>query len=204
MGESSAADRFDGSPLTVQVDVTNTGNFPAKEIVQFYVRPDHEGGIIRPVRELKGYGKIALAPGETGTVTVVLDRRSFACWDERIHDWHVEGGRYVIEAAASSRDIRLCAAVEAEGEPLRIPVTGDTIFGEILAIPGARELLSGLFRRPQHEDGDSDAARDAVSQEMMEAMMHDMPLHALCSFNPDTSREQLEALVDRLNSLQGL
>ena len=198
-----SAGRFDEEPITVQVDITNTGSFPAKEIVQFYVRPDHEGGISRPVRELKGYGKIALAPGETGTVSAVLDRRSFAHWDERIHEWLVEGGRYVIEAAASSRDIRLSAAVEVEGEPLRVPVTGDTIFGDILQIPGARELLDQLMRRPPLE-GDGESAREAVSQEMMEAMMHDMPLHALCSFSDEVSREQLEALADRLNGMQGL
>ena len=194
---------FDGGELTASVDVTNTGKFAAKEIVQFYVRPDH-AGIDRPVRELKGYGKIALAPGETGTVTVTLDRRSFAYWEERIHDWAVEGGRYVIEAAASSRDIRLCAPVEVKGDVLRVPVTGDTIMSEIRKIPGARELLNEALGAKEHKMEGGDAAEEAISNEMAEAMSAEMPLHCLGSFNNDLPREFLLSLVEKLNALQGL
>ncbi len=199
-----SAGAFEGGELIASVDVTNTGNFAAKEIVQFYVRPDHPG-IDRPVRELKGYGKIALSPGETGTVTVKLDRRSFAYWEERIHDWAVEGGRYQIEAAASSRDIRLTAPVEVKGDVLRVPVTGDTIMAEIRKIPGARKLLekelSGI-RQGIPEGGD--AAEEAISREMAEAMSAELPLHAMGAFDNGLPREKLLGLVEKLNALQGL
>ena len=198
-----SAETFDGGELTASVDVTNTGKFAAKEIVQFYIRPDHPG-VDRPVRELKGYGKIALAPGETGTVTVTLDRRSFAYWEERIHDWVVEGGRYVVEAAASSRDIRLCAPVEAAGETLRIPVTGDTIMSEIRKIPGARKLLDAALGGYERQMEGSDTAQEAISQEMAESMSAELPLHALCSFDSGVSRDKLMGLVEKLNALQGL
>ena len=198
-----SAETFDGGELTASVDVTNTGKFAAKEIVQFYIRPDHPG-VDRPVRELKGYGKIALAPGETGTVTVTLDRRSFAYWEERIHDWVVEGGRYVVEAAASSRDIHLCAPVEAAGETLRIPVTGDTIMSEIRKIPGARKLLDAALGGYERQMEGSDTAQEAISQEMAESMSAELPLHALCSFDSGVSRDKLMGLVEKLNALQGL
>lgn len=129
-----------GDSLTVSVRVTNTGNMAAAEIVQFYVRGAHPG-IERPLRELKGFGKIFLQPGEDGTVTAVLDERSFACWEEDAHCWYAEPGAYVIEAAASSRDIRLSADVMVENALLHVPVTADTCFSDILVIPGAKELL---------------------------------------------------------------
>ncbi len=197
-----SSDRFDGAPITASVDVTNAGSFAAKEIVQFYIRPDHEGKD-RPVRELKGYGKIALAPGETGTVSVTLDRRAFAYWDESKHDWHVEAGRYVVEAAASSRDIRLSAPVEAAGEKLRIHVDGDTTVGDIMKIPGAKALMDAL-RGPQDSEvdlGGSETAAEAISDEMMMAMMRYMPLHALCSFG-GVPRERVGEIVEALNRLQ--
>ncbi len=111
-----SADRFGGSAVTASVDVTNAGRFPAKEIVQFYVRPVNPRAS-RPVRELKGYGKLFLAPGETGTVTVTLDRSAFAHWDEMTHGWRIEGGTYAVEAAASSRDIRCSADLAVPASP---------------------------------------------------------------------------------------
>lgn len=130
-----------GDRITASVDVTNTGKMMAKEIVQFYVRPDHEGKD-RPVRELKGFGKVMLMPGETGTVTVELDERSFAYWAEEIGDWFAEAGKYVIEAAASSRDIRCEQEITVENKPLKQIVTLDTLLGDVIAIPGAREVIA--------------------------------------------------------------
>ena len=80
-----SSDEFADGELTVTLDVTNTGIVAGKEIVQIYIRPD---GIEmpRPVRELKGFAKIVLAPGETKTVIITLDSRAFAYWEERIHE----------------------------------------------------------------------------------------------------------------------
>lgn len=197
-----------GCTLTASVDVTNTGKMAAKEIVQFYVRPDHEG-VNRPVRELKGYGKIALAPGETGTVTVELDERAFSYWDESIHAWYMEPGRYAIEAAASSRDIRLSAPVEAVNDALPIPVTMDSTFGDVMSIPGAEDVLAELsshlsvFSAQQQEDDPTSAAREAISPEMVQAMMRDMPIHAITSYaGGRLTRADLEQVVAKLNGMQ--
>ena len=198
----------EGDEVTVKVDVTNTGSMRAKEIVQFYVRPV-QPGVDRPVRELKGFDKIELAPGETGTVSCVLDRRSFSFWDEGTHEWYAEPGVYQIEAAASSRDIRLAAPLTLTGRPLPVNVTLDTTFGDLLSIPGAKELLSGVlekvgFGSPRHEEEGS-AASEAISNAMVDAMMRDMPLHAACAFSGGTlTRASLEPLVEQLNALQEL
>ncbi len=197
-----------GGQLTVSVDVTNTGAMSAKEIVQFYVRPDHPG-FDRPLRELKGFGKIALAPGETGTVTVTLCDRDFSYWDETIHDWYMEPGRYQVEAAASSRDIRLSAPVDAENAPLPIAVTLDTTFGDVMGLPGADKVLSRLtsamtiFSTQPEEGNPGSAASEAISTEMVQAMMRDMPIHCIAAYaGGKITREDLERVVDELNELQ--
>lgn len=181
-----SADTFrPGEKLTASVRVTNTGKFAAKEIVQFYVRPDHAGKD-RPVRELKGFGKIMLQPGESGNVTVELNDRSFAYWSDEIHDWFVEAGKYVIEAAASSRDIRLSADVNVENKPLKLNVTMDTLMDDILTVPGAKELLE-----------------KEIGPEIMGKLNRwntDHGIHLLFTISEGKiSRKQIEGIVEKLN-----
>ena len=103
----------EGTELSVSFRVENTGERYGKEAAQLYVRAP-EGNLFRPVRELKGFAKVGLAPGESAVVTLTLDRRAFALyWDGR---WQVEGGTYGIEIGSSSRDIRLTARVEIPGD----------------------------------------------------------------------------------------
>ncbi len=200
-----SADTYAGGEMTVSVDVTNTGNRRAKEIVQFYVRPE-KPEIPRPVRELRAFGKIELAPGETGTVTVTLDSRTFALWAEEIGGWFVEPGVYAIEAAASSRDIRLGASITCTGKPLPIHVTTDSTIGDLMAIPGAepivQQLMSGMAAH-YGGDGQSDEAFAAISPEMIAAMVKDMPLHVMCAYGGDAfPREQLDGMIAYLNQIQ--
>src|SRR5699024_10481659 len=96
----------DTDTVTIRVDVTNTGDRAGKEVVQLYVSaPDSK--VIRPVRELRGFDKIELAPGETKMVSFTLDKRAFAYWNTDIHDWYVESGKYLIQIGSSSRDIAI-------------------------------------------------------------------------------------------------
>ena len=71
---------------TVQVPVTNTGSRAGSHVVQCYVRP-HRSRIVRPDRELKAFGKVTLAPGESAEVTLTLDARAFAYWDPAQPEW---------------------------------------------------------------------------------------------------------------------
>ena len=101
----------EGEGLSLQVTITNTGRRAGAESFQVYVRAP-QGPAYRPEKELKGFGKVFLEPGESKTVTVQLDSRAFAYYNPLIHDWYVASGSYRVLVGASSRDIRLEAPVE--------------------------------------------------------------------------------------------
>ncbi|MFA7674042.1 MAG: glycoside hydrolase family 3 C-terminal domain-containing protein [Clostridia bacterium] len=101
----------DTDTLDVTLKVKNIGKMSAKEIVQVYVRPP-VSDIFKPVRELKGYAKVSLQPGEFKEVSFMLDSRAFAYYNVDISDWHVPTGKYTVEIGASSRDICLQEEVE--------------------------------------------------------------------------------------------
>jgi beta-glucosidase len=93
-----------GRPVTVRVAVANTGKRAGAEVVQLYVG-DKVASVPRPPRELKGFRKVLLAPGETRELEFVLKPRDFAFWDEAASGWRVEPGEFVIQAGASSRSL---------------------------------------------------------------------------------------------------
>ncbi|MBQ4609030.1 MAG: glycoside hydrolase family 3 C-terminal domain-containing protein [Clostridia bacterium] len=199
----SAQSITDQDELTVSVDVTNTGAAAGKEVVQLYVG-DRESTVFRPVRELKGFEKIFLEPGETKTVTFTLGKRAFAYWNVQLHDWHVESGEFTIEIGRSSRDIALSCEVSVSSTT-EIPVrfTVDSIFDDLMKSPKAMAKLAPLIdsvKRSMGFGGESEAASAAISNEMMEAMIRYMPLRTVGSFSGGAmSYDQLSALVDAIN-----
>jgi len=90
--------------------VKNTGAIAGQEIIQLYLR-DVESSVYRPEKELKGFAKVSLEPGEEKTVTIELNERSFAFYNPDSHAWQVESGKFEILVGASSRDIRLLGTV---------------------------------------------------------------------------------------------
>lgn len=110
----SASELAEGAGLTARVTVKNTGALAGKEVVQIYVAPPADG-MYRPARELRAYAKVELAPGESKTVELNLDRRAFAYYDAQAGAWRVDGGTYTVEAGSSSRDIRLTQTVNVQG-----------------------------------------------------------------------------------------
>lgn len=96
-----AEDGFD-----VSFTLTNTGKTEAAEVAQVYVAPQN-APVLRPVRELKGYEKVKLAPGKSASVKIHLARNAFARYDESAHDWTVDAGAYKIQVAASAEDVKL-------------------------------------------------------------------------------------------------
>ncbi len=97
--------------VTASLKVKNTGAVNGKETLQLYVR-DLQSTAFRPEKELKGFAKIELHPGEEKEVTIALDRRAFAFYDAGSKDWVVEAGDFKILIGASSRDIRLVASLD--------------------------------------------------------------------------------------------
>nr|MCR5042319.1 glycoside hydrolase family 3 C-terminal domain-containing protein [Clostridia bacterium] len=106
--------------LTVSFKVKNVGAVAGAEISQLYVR-DCESTAYRPEKELKGFAKTYLEPGEEKTVKLELDRRAFAFFNTAVNDWTVESGEFDILVGASSRDIRLKNTVTVTAEPVEIP-----------------------------------------------------------------------------------
>lgn len=97
--------------LKLSVKVKNTGTYDAAEIVQVYVAPP-KGKVFRPVHELKAFARVFLKAGEEKTVQLEACPRAFEYYDVAFGGWRAESGIYTIEVGASSRDIRLTAAVE--------------------------------------------------------------------------------------------
>jgi beta-glucosidase len=195
----------DNETVTVSVDVTNTGKRYGKEVVQLYIA-DVKSTLIRPVRELKGFEKVALQPGETKTVTFTLDKRAFACWNSEIHDWHVETGEFDIEICRSSRDVVLSRTVFVEST-VSLPVKYDmnSILMDLMADPKAKPIIKPVMDDiistfASHDGEPSQAAKDAITDEMTEAMLKDMPLRALLSFGGGRyDAQRLQAILDELN-----
>ena len=107
-----------GGGLTVSFDVRNTGKRTGKAVPQVYVSPK-AGGWEAPQR-LAGFSKVELAPGATTKVTVQVDPRLLAVWDEKAHGWSVAAGDYTVTLGASSRDTAAKADVAVAARSLPV------------------------------------------------------------------------------------
>lgn len=92
--------------VSIEFEIKNTGKVAGSEIAQVYVR-DVESSVPRPVKELKAFKKVSLQAGESTKVQLALNRKDFAFWDEKSHQWVVEPGKFTISVGSSSRDIHL-------------------------------------------------------------------------------------------------
>lgn len=118
----------------VDVTVTNKSDRHGAETVEVYIRPPH-GRALRPSHELKGFRKVFLGPGESQTVAVSLDQHPFAYWSERLDDWYVESGTYVVEVATSSRDIVATLPVSVVGDDIPMELTATSSVQDWLEDP---------------------------------------------------------------------
>ncbi len=158
------------SSVDVAVTVTNTGPVAGAETVQVYVG-DPEAAVLRPVRELKAFAKVALEPGEARTLAFTLSARDLSYWHPGLRRWVVGGGRTVVEVGASSRDVRGTVELDVTGEALWGTLTADDTVGEWLAHPVGAEVL-----------GESFATATGQLDATMLAMIGDMPMRVIASF----------------------
>ncbi len=96
--------------VTVSFDLTNTGSRPGSDVAEIYVGDKH-APVPRPVKELKGFSKVSLNPGETKHVEVTLDRRAFSYYDVKKHDWTIAPGDFDVLVGRSSAEIVLTGKV---------------------------------------------------------------------------------------------
>ncbi len=215
--------RVDADQLTdegvvqVSVDVTNTGDRAGKEVVQLYVSPlDAQGSapakqavakVMRPVKELKGFDKIALEPGETKTVTLPVDARALSYYAESLGDWYTPSGKYQILIGDSSDHILQTIEISfTTKKVLPLVVDRTTTVGELLQNPRTASFMKkfmathkGFIGADDKQEG-GDASKEAISDDMTQAMLAGLPIKSMVSFGI-IERDKMQELIDQLNTL---
>lgn len=196
----SACELADTNTLTVTCKVKNTGSCAGKEVVQLYVS-DPESSIVRPVRELKEFQKISLLPGEEKAVTFKLEKKAFAYYEDKVHDWFVETGDFIIEIGASSRDIRLRAHVFVQGtQQLPRSFTPMSTFADLLTTEKGQILFERLAQMTAEKAGGADQMTTVSDsgEDMGSAMLMEMSIGVMAAFVGMTNK-QIEELIEDLN-----
>ena len=158
---------------TVTVSVTNTGPVGGAEVVQVYVG-DVATSVARPVRELKGFAKVSLWPGETKQVSIELDQRAFSFWSIRHRRWAVESGDFVIGVGHHSRDLPLEHTVAIEAPSLSEPLSRDSTLQEWVRDPTGKQLIAEAVKQGQ--------PAAVLSDELIE-VIGNMPMSTLANFD---------------------
>ncbi|MFL7893994.1 MAG: glycoside hydrolase family 3 C-terminal domain-containing protein [Anaerolineales bacterium] len=192
--------------LTVSVEVANTGRMAGKEIVQVYVH-DHQSKLARPPKELKGFAKVELQPGETKIVSISLGSRAFAYYHPGYHQWITEDGEFDILIGSSSIDIRQTKTVTMRST-LELPsiLNRDSTMREWSEDPRGMSVLGPLFQQLSDQmranfGGDD----DLIGMDPMGFLM-DTPLinlfHFLGEPSPSSPEEMVDELLAKVYSLQ--
>jgi beta-glucosidase len=196
---ATTLDDVDG--VTVSVDVTNTGQVAGKEVVQIYVR-DRESGLIRPPKELKGFAKVDLQPGETKAATIRLDFRAFAYYHPAYKQWITESGPVDLLIGASAADIRFTETVMVRST-LELPclLNRESTIRDWLADPRGRVAFEPVFQKVKAQmsatfgAGESDS--ETIGMDMMGFMM-EMPLLSILHFQEGDLSMPADDMVDML------
>jgi beta-glucosidase len=206
---ASAFKDVDG--VVVMVDVTNTGSLAGKETVQVYVH-DLASSLARPVKELKGFAKVELQPGETRTVSIPLDFRAFAYYHPEYKQWITEDGEFNLLIGASSTDIRHSLRVTLQST-LNLPCILDkeSTIREWMADRRGKATLGPLYAQMEAQSrkvfggGDERYGNDsALGMDIMD-MLNDMPLVSVLMFQqsalPLHPEDIVEVLLKQAHSL---
>ncbi len=197
----SAASFKDVDGLTVSVDVTNTGKTAGKEVIQVYVH-DRKSRLARPPKELKGFAKVVLQPGQTKTVTVLLDFRAFAYYDPAYQQWITEDGEFDILIGASANDIRCTQTVTLQSS-LDLPslLNRESTLRDWVEDPRGKRVLQPVFERFTGQMRAAfDTHKDEAGSSGMETMnfMMELPLREVLYFQGPGLPMSPEDLVDGL------
>ena len=149
---------------TVRVAVTNIGDCPGAEVAQLYIAPPRTGPY-RPAKELKGFARVYLTPGESRTVDFPLDDRSFAIWSD---GWKVPAGTYTLLVGSSSADIRLQQEIEMPGADLPAPAWQAGSWYETLQGLPTDDEFAALYGSPLQNDPPLEPGRFSMEDSIME------------------------------------
>ena len=186
--------------VTVSVDVSNTGKVAGKEIVQVYVH-DTQSGLVRPEKELKGFAKVALQPGETKTVSIPLDFRSFAYYHPAYRQWITEDGQFDILVGASAADIRFSLPVTLQST-LDLPCILDreSTIREWLEDPRGKAVFGPMFQQMTAQMSGmlgGESAEVVGGMDMLGFLM-DMPLPGVLHFQESALPMPADDMVESL------
>jgi beta-glucosidase len=166
----------DDLAIAVTCTVTNTGARPGVETVQLYVG-DPEASVARPVRELRAFAKVALAPGASTSVRLGLTARDLSYWSVLHGGWALEGGEFEIAIGASSRDLRLIGRIDVPAPPVAAPLGPESTLQEWLADPDGRGALLAAV------GSDADGRPNGiVGDPELLAVIGNFPLRTLLAF----------------------
>ncbi len=199
---SGVLEMQDTDQLKVYVDITNTGSMAGAEIVQLYVK-NFIGLENRPEKELKNFAKVFLEPGETKTVCMELDFRSFAYFNETLKDWFAESGTYGILIGASSRDIKCSAEIKITASK-KIPfhACDTTTCKDVeLFADNAKPLDEMLLKSRQDKDKNGNEADNEKALREMKTAFEETPLHSILSFSSSGLKyEDIQETLKKLNN----
>ena len=200
----------DKNSAKITVDVKNVGRMAGKEVVQLYVS-DKNGTAGRPIKELKGFSKVELQPGETKTVEFSLTARDLSYYHEGLGDWYAPSGAYEVSIGHASDEIALTGQISFKTDKqLPFFVSGTTTFGELFSHPVTAPLVAQMMQEMQSamggtQDAETGNAEDAfgTDAEMAKAMMSSMPLKTLASFCGAEMAAQIDRMIQSLNQALG-
>jgi len=171
----------------VSVTVTNTGPVAGSEVVQVYVH-DRAASVDRPEHELKGFDKVHLEPGASGTVAIPLEQEAFRFWSPGRGRWVVEAGEVEVRVGTSSADIDLVEVLDLEGDGVIPELDATSTLDEWFAHPvGGPVLRQALAEGGGRDLGEVDAHERAI--------LGAMPLGKLSAFGLGVPRAIVDALV---------
>lgn len=192
--------------ITVSVDVTNTGKMAGKEIVQLYVH-DQKSKLVRPEKELKGFTKVDLKPGETKTVSIKLDFRSFSYYHPSYGQWITEDGDFDLLVATSAVDIREKLTVTLEST-VKLPclLNKESTIREWMEDPIGNKVFNPFFAQVESLTrkafGAEEGADDGMGADIM-MMFGDMPLASVLLFMqsalPKTADDMVADLLKQVH-----
>jgi beta-glucosidase len=190
----------DTDTVTVKVDVKNSGKVAGKEVIQLYVSDKTEYAN-RPPKELKAFAKVDLAPGEVKTVTLTLNKRSFAFWNVKTQDWYCHSGEYEILIGKSAQEIVLRHSLKltSTGKSGRVFDLSSS-YTTLALYPETRGLAEKLLDKIPK-------ARETLASEdptlgFMKTLVWGSPLRALAVMY-GWSPAETKAIVDEANKLIG-
>ena len=195
----SSTNITDNDKLQVSLTVSNTGKVKGKEVIQLYVA-DTESSVQRPIKELKAFDKIELAPGESKEVSFTLNKRDFSYYSKVYDRWLAESGKFEILIGSSSRDIRLKGSLSLSNtEKLNYKMTEFSFFSEFWSNPQLKPLLIAFM--PKWIKAMTPEGKP-VEEAKIEDFLQQQPLIKFPYFTGgEVDEQKVQAFVEKINQL---